>query len=147
MSDILDARQERMNLIIAKMNRVHTMAEKLSDEDAAEFSDLFPVWSGDGVELEVGQRVSYEGVLYRVLQAHTTQASWTPVDAPSLFSLVIAADNPEVIVDWIQPDSTNGYPKGQLVSHNGLIWESTVDANVWEPGTTGAPWIQKEYEA
>ncbi len=144
MSELLEARQERMNLIIAKMSRVHSMAEKLSDEDASEFADLFPVWSGNGIELEAGQRVAYEGGLYKFLQAHTTQVDWTPRAAPSLFSPVIAADDPEVIVEWIQPNSTNGYPKGQLVSHNGSVWQSTVDANTWEPGTVGAPWIQYE---
>ena len=36
-----------------------------------------------------------------------------------------------------QPDSTNPYSKGDKVTHNGKMWVSTIDNNVWEPGVYG----------
>ena len=51
MSQIMDARQARKDIIIQKMSRVRAAASKLSDEDAVEFADLFEQWSGDGKEL------------------------------------------------------------------------------------------------
>ena len=36
-----------------------------------------------------------------------------------------------------QPDATNGYPTGAVVTHGGSKWQSLVDNNVWEPGAAG----------
>jgi hypothetical protein len=38
---------------------------------------------------------------------------------------------------WQQPDSTNGYMRGDKVTHNGFVWISDLDNNVWEPGIYG----------
>ena len=39
---------------------------------------------------------------------------------------------------WVQPTGAdNSYAAGAQVTHNGQTWESTVDANVWEPGVFG----------
>ncbi len=111
----------------------------LDDDTAAGVPELFPVWRED-IELAVGDRVQYEGVLYKVLIAHRTQASWTPDVSPSLFAAVLIPD-PGDIPEWVQPSSTNPYMKGDKVRHNGKVWESAIDNNVWEPGT-GALWIE-----
>ena len=97
--------------------------------------ELYPAWR-EGVPYEQGVRVRYDGVLYTVLQAHTSQPQWTPQDAPSLFARVLIPD-PEVIPEWVQPDSTNPYMTGDRVTHNGKTWESQIDNNVWEPGVYG----------
>ena len=39
-----------------------------------------------GLPLEVGDRVKYNGVVYVVRQAHTTQAGWEPTNLPALFT-------------------------------------------------------------
>ena len=41
------------------------------------------------------------------------------------------------ILPWKQPESTNPYKKDAKVSHNGKIWISTTDGNIWEPGVYG----------
>lgn len=38
--------------------------------------------------LEVGEKVTYIGAVYEVIQAHTVQATWSPSDAVSLFKYV-----------------------------------------------------------
>jgi hypothetical protein len=38
-----------------------------------------------GVQYKVGDVVTYQGSSYRVLQAHTSQAGWTPPVVPALF--------------------------------------------------------------
>lgn len=45
--------------------------------------------------------------------------------------------DPDVIPDWVQPDSTNPYAKGDKVKHSGGVWVSDIDGNVWEPGVYG----------
>ena len=94
----------------------------------------FPEWDGDGHAYEVSNLVTYGYVLYRCIQAHTSQQTWNPVDAASLWAKVIKGDEP---LPWEQPSSTNPYMKGDRVTHNGHTWVSTVDNNVWEPGVYG----------
>ncbi len=114
---------------------MHQAAVSLPDEDALEAVELFPVWI-TGQEYEADVRVRYNGILYKCLQAHTSTESWNPVDAASLWARVLIPD-PEVIPEWVQPDSTNAYMTGDKVTHNGSTWISTVDNNVWEPGVYG----------
>lgn len=115
---------------------IEQAAASLSDEDALTGVELFPRWNENGISYAVGDRVLYNGTLYKCLQAHTSQATWTPTDAPSLWAKVLIPD-PEVIPDWEQPDSTNPYMKGDKVTHNGKTWQSDIDNNVWEPGVYG----------
>ena len=117
------------------VNAIISIRESATDEQALNSIALYPEWKAD-VSYTVGQRVLYNSVLYKVLQAHTSQADWTPVNAPSLFARVLIVDE-NVIPEWVQPDSTNPYMKGNRVTHNGITYESLIDNNVWEPGVIG----------
>lgn len=108
----------------------------LTDEQALTVSIIYPIWDGNSTTYSVGDRVLYNSILYKCLQAHTSQATWTPTDAPSLWAKVLIP-TPGVIPDWEQPSSTNPYSKGDKVKHNGKIWISDIDGNVWEPGVYG----------
>lgn len=119
-----------------------TGAASLSDEEALKVPMLYERWSADhGYELD--ERLFYNGVLYKVLQAHTSQMQWTPDVAASLYARVLIPD-PGEIPEWEQPSSTNPYMKGDKVRHNGGVWISDVDNNVWEPGVFG--WSPVEVE-
>ena len=107
----------------------------IGDEISLQVPNLYPTWKV-GVAYVIGERVLYEGTLYKVLQDHTSQEAWTPADAPSLFAQVLIPDE-NVIPEWVQPDSTNTYKIGDKVMHNGTTWVSTADNNSWEPGTYG----------
>lgn len=121
------------------------VAETFTDEQALRVPTLYEEWNGEGVVYKTGKRVRFNGVLYKVLSDHTSQADWTPETAPSLYAKVLVED-PNAIVEWEQPDSTNGYSIGNKVTHNGVIYESIVDNNVWEPGTTGTETLWKVVE-
>lgn len=107
----------------------------LSDEDALQVAALFPTWvSKDGDIVNVGERLWYDGKLYKVIQSHTVQSDWTPDISTSLYSEVSIQEIPE----WVQPiGASNVYMTGDKVSHNGKTWISTVDNNSWEPGVYG----------
>ena len=114
---------------------IEKSAQNLDDATALEAVTLFPAWAA-GVAYTAGTKVKHGGVLYSVLQDHTSQASWEPGVAPSLFAKVLIPD-PDVIPEWEQPDSTNPYMQGDKVTHNGKTWVSDIDNNVWEPGVYG----------
>lgn len=126
----------------AKMKQIRSMMHKaaasLSDEDALEAVELFRPWV-PGVAYLVTERVRYDGQLYRCEQAHTSQAGWEPSQTPALWTEVA---EPGTIPVWRQPTGAqDAYKKGDLVRHNGFVWESTADSNVWEPGVYG--WTKK----
>ena len=117
---------------------IEKAAKSLADEDALEAVQLYPHWSGDNVDYSMGARLQYNGILYRVLQPHTSQPNWRPDAAASLFAKVLipGGDIPE----WEQPDSTNGYNVGDKVKYKGKIWESRINNNVWSPDAYPAGW-------
>ena len=106
-----------------------------TDEMSLEVPNLYPIWKVN-TDYITGDRVLYNDTLYKVLQDHTSQETWKPTDAPSLFSKVLIPVS-DVIPAWVQPDSTNAYMKGDKVKHNGKTWESDIDNNVWEPSVYG----------
>ena len=122
-------------------------APSLSADVAERAAGLYDEWDGNGKAYATGERVQYESKLYTCLQAHKSQADWTPKAAPSLWSVNLAAaestDADETPL-WQQPDSTNGYGMGAVVMHNGKKWQSLVDANVWEPGADGTESVWAE---
>lgn len=124
----------------AYRKQIEAAAQHLPDEMIQDSVRLFPKWDGNGVSYEAGLKLNYNGTVYKVLQAHISQPDWTPAAAPSLFAKVLT--DPDEILPWEQPDSTNGYSKGAKVTYLGKTWQSTADNNVWVPGSVGAPWIE-----
>lgn len=119
---------------------IEKAAMQLEDADAIEGVQLFPAWSAEAAYL-VGDRVRYNNILYKCLQNHAAQESWTPEAAPSLWARVLIPD-PDVIPEWVQPDSTNPYQIGDKVTYNGQTYESTIANNVWAPDVYG--WVLVE---
>ena len=115
-------------------------AETLSDAQALQVPMLFDEFDGNGVAYKVGKRVLYNDILYKVIQAHTSQADWTPIAAPSLFAKVINETIDGSIPEFEQPDSTNPYMKGDRVIFNGKVYESLIDNNVYSPEAYPAGW-------
>ena len=113
-------------------NLIEQLAITLDDETALTGVELFPMW--ELVSYSVGDRVQYNGTLYKCIQAHTSQTDWTPDATPALWVVVTVEEWPE----WVQPTGAqDAYAKGSKVTHNGKKWISSYDANVWEPGVYG----------
>ena len=108
----------------------------LTDEQAVKAAFLFDEWDPNGIKYGVDDKVQYNDILCKCLQAHTSQESWNPKDASSLW---VRIDDPsEEWPEWRQPSgSVDAYSKGYKVSHNGKHWTSDVDNNTWEPGVYG----------
>ena len=116
---------------------IEKAAISLEDGDALDAVELFPAWAA-GVAYAVGQRIQYNGKLYKCVQAHTSQADWTPDATPALWTEVA---KPGEIPVWRQPTGAqDAYMTGYRVHYpdaDGPVYVSTVDNNVWEPGVYG----------
>ena len=113
--------------------RINLATSYLDDEQAESVTELFPQWESN-TAYEIGDRRQFDGLLYRCVQAHTSQADWTPPQVPALWVRTSTDPFPE----WIQPTGAqDAYNKGDKVSHLGKHWESAIDANIWEPSVYG----------
>ena len=77
---------------------IEQLAVTLDDEIALTGVELFPRWT-IGKAYAVGDRVQHGGILYKCVQAHTSQADWTPDSVPALYTVIDVAhagtqDNP-----------------------------------------------------
>ena len=112
---------------------IESLAVSMPDETALTGVELFPPWSV-GKSYATGDRLQYEGTLYKCVQAHTSQADWTPPATPALWTAVSIDEYPA----WVQPTGAHdAYGKGDKVTHSGKHWTSDVDNNTWEPGVYG----------
>jgi chitodextrinase len=122
-------------------NPLDLVTPLLTDEQAEQVPNAYPEWE-EGMAYKVGDRRRYEGKLYRCVQAHTSQEGWEPDKVPALW---VRTSQEGEIPDWVQPTGAHdAYAKGDKVRHGGKVWESTMDANIWEPGAVGTEtlWVE-----
>ena len=117
------------------------LGESLSGKELASIASLYPKWKA-GLSVVVDDIYRVQNTLYKVVQAHTTQADWTPPTVPALFTPVAAAG---VVPEWVQPTGAqDAYAVGDQVTHdnpqdggNGWLYKSKIGANTTEPGRDG----------
>ena len=112
---------------------IEQLAVTLDDETALTGVELFPMWA-IGRAYAAGDRVQHGGILYKCVQAHTSQADWTPDATQALWVVVSIEEFPE----WVQPTGAHdAYNIGDKVSYNEQRYICTTDANVYAPGVYG----------
>lgn len=123
---------------------VQLFAAGLSDEQAMEVAAVFDGWE-TGKAYAVGDFLScgVNGVgdpqLYKVVQAHISQADWPPAETAALYA-PIGMDARGYPV-WSQPAGAHdAYEKGDIVSFEGTLYRSVTDANVYSPGLYPDGW-------
>ena len=112
---------------------IEQLAVTLDDETALTGVELFPAWVV-GKAYAVSDRVQYNDTLYKCIQAHTSQADWTPDATPALWKTVSLDEYPE----WVQPAGAHdAYNIGDKVTYNGQHYVCTSDGNVYAPDVYG----------
>ena len=117
----------------AYRTKIDRVIAGVDDETALDVQVLFQIWE-IGKAYIMGDRVQYNGLLYKCVQGHTSQSDWTPDITPALWTRVSVDEFPE----WIQPTGAqDAYRLGAKVSHNSKHWTSDIDYNVYEPSVYG----------
>lgn len=119
-------------------------AASLDDDKAMEVATIYDPWEV-GKVYSVGDFVLYgvnavgDPQLYKVAQAHTSQADWTPNVTPSLY-VAIGLDA-EGYPIWSKPTGAHdAYNNGDIVDYNGTLYKSLMDGNVYSPEEYPAGW-------
>lgn len=118
---------------------LQTVLTSATDAQAYSMHYLYPEWSADSVEYKKDERLTYNDKFYKVLQDHTSQESWTPDAASSLF--VEISDPNEEWPEFKQPtNAENAYKKDDKITYKGKKYISLIDNNVWSPDDYPAGW-------
>lgn len=123
-------------------------AQTLGAEAAMEVATVYDPWQIGkaytvGVYLTYGTNAVGDPQLYRVVQAHTSQADWTPDAAASLYE-PIGLDAAGFPV-WAQPSGAHdAYGEGDIVDYNGTLYQSMIPGNTTVPGTDERYWTVYE---
>ena len=119
-------------------------AASLTDDKAMEVAAVFDPWA-PGKTYAVGNLLTYsvnsvgDPQLYRVAQAHTSQADWTPDAVPALFTAVGLDEKGYPV--WAQPTGAHdAYNNGDIVDYNGILYQSIMDGNTYSPDAYPAGW-------
>lgn len=119
-------------------------ANSLEDDKAMEVAYMYDPWE-IGKHYSIGDFVTFgvNGVgdpqLYRVVQAHTSQADWNPKITHSLY-VAIGLDDYGYPV-WSQPTGAHdAYDESDIVDYNGTLYQSLIDGNVYSPEAYPAGW-------
>lgn len=124
-------------------------AATLTDEQAMEVVTVYDLWE-EGKAYTAGQYLTYgensvgDPQLYKVVQAHTSQADWTPDKTASLYTPIGLDDSGYPI--WSQPTGAHdAYNVGDIVDYGGTLYESLINGNTTVPGSDERYW--KVYSA
>lgn len=121
---------------VKKAAAIVTATSYLTDEQAETVTTLFPEWATN-TAYAVGDRVQYNGLLYRCVQAHTSQDDWTPDVVPALWVRTSTDEWPE----WVRPTGAqDAYNIGDKVTYKGAHYISLINGNVYSPEEYPAGW-------
>ena len=116
---------KRVDAIIGKVaSRINEVP--MTVEESLELAAYFPKWEADKV-MPNGYKVSYEGSLFEVIQAHTSQSDWNPRDAVSLFKVVqvVATGSIDDPIVW---ESGMVLEDGKYYMDGNVMYKSTRDS-------------------
>lgn len=113
------------DLVEDNKNNINTFG--LTDEESLQAIDWFPVWKAN-VELKTGEKISYNGKLYEILQDHTSQDGWEPsINTASLFKEVAINDTFGTKDNPIEYNNNMALESGKYYIQNNITYLCTRD--------------------
>lgn len=140
----MNKRQMTLELRKALQMFLATLDVETQAEAMMEVASAFPAFKvGKAYKVKdvfrYGENAVGDAQLYQVLLDHTSAEEWTPGASPSLYKAIgVTGDG---YPKWVQPlGASDAYNTGDIVSYNGVLYESTIDNNVWSPADYPQGW-------
>lgn len=130
--------------MISKLKALHIRAlamdsaVKLDDAKASTIPEMFPRLVLDGSLVKAGTRINWNGALKKAAVDLWATVENTPDNAPDLWADLNYVNGIRVIPEVITV--TTAFSKGELGWWKEAIYESLVDANVYNPEQFAAGW-------
>ena len=119
-------------------------AMSLTDDEAMEIASVYEPWEvgktySVNTILRYGDNSVGDPQLYRVVQAHTSQADWKPDITASLYTAIGLTSGGYPI--WSKPTGAHdAYNRGDVVDYNGTLYKSLINGNVYSPDEYPQGW-------
>lgn len=97
----------------------------VDDNTALRMTEFYPEWAAD-TEYTIGYKVQRNGKLWRVLQAHTSQAGWEPENAASLWT-EICESHAGTLEDPIPYSGNMALESGKYYSQDNKVYRCIRD--------------------
>lgn len=113
-------------------------------ESMLEVASVFPKYEvGKAYKIKdvfaYGENSVGDAQLYQVLQDHVSTEQWTPDATHSLYKAIGVTE--DGYPEWVQPlGASDAYNTGDIVSYNGVLYESLIDGNTWSPEAYPTGW-------
>ena len=125
---------------------IQLFAATLDETQAMEIATVYDPWKPGkkykgGAYITHGVNAVGDPQLYRVNDGkdHTSQADWTPDATPSLYTAIGLDDQGHPV--WSAPTGAHdAYNIGDVVNHNGVLYESLIAGNCTVPGSDDRYW-------
>lgn len=141
---MIDTKQIQAMAELRRALQIFATTLYADDESAMQIASIYPVWAADK-QYKANDVISYgknsvgDPQLYLVLQAHKSQSDWLPDATASLYKKMGISESGYPI--WTQPlGAVDAYNIGDIVSYNGKLYKSIINANVWAPDVYPAGW-------
>ena len=141
---MIDTKQLQAMAELRRALQIFATTLYADDESAMQIASIYPVWAADK-QYKANDVISYgtnsvgDPQLYLVLQAHKSQSDWLPDATASLYKKMGISESGYPI--WTQPlGAVDAYNIGDIVSYNGKLYKSIINANVWAPDVYPAGW-------
>ena len=121
---VLPDRRPMSQIAVNKMliaQQINTL--EVDDNTALRMKQFYPEWA-ENTAYAVGHKVQYGGKLWRVVQAHTAQIGWEPVNVPSLWTEVCET-HAGTLEDPIPYDGNMALENGKHYSQYSTIYLCT----------------------
>lgn len=128
------AQQAKQTASQARLTAMLINTYALSDEQALQVKDLYPAWEDlVGQALTAGYKLTYNGDLYKVIQAHTAQSDWLPSATPALYGLVgtgvsTGGEHAGTQEDPIPYEQMMVIEQGKYYTQDGILYVGLMDA-------------------
>jgi hypothetical protein len=126
----------------AKALKIRSLAMEsavaMDDVNASTVPEMFPKLKQDGALVSAGTRINWNGQLKKAAADLWDTAENSPDNAPALWEDINYVNGYRVIPEVIT--AALAFSKGEIGVWNGVVYESTLDNNVWTPDQFAAGW-------
>lgn len=123
------AKVKAMQILTADTKaNINTMS--LSNKEALDVKEFYPMWSADSVQVKKGERYQCDDLLWEVIQDHTTQENWKPSMHTSSLWKVVEVEHEGTKEDPIPYTPPMEIFEGKYYTQNDVLYKCTRDSGI-----------------
>lgn len=120
---------QRLKKDVAMVNEnINTL--NLTNNEALEVKELYPIWSADSVEVKQGERYQCDNLLWEAIKDHTTQANWKPSLQTASLWKVVDEEHAGTQEDPIPYNPPMEIFEGKYYIQNEVIYKCTRNSDI-----------------